>query len=337
MQEETCNERKRPWKMLQRMLLIQVICVALAMPAGADHEKRSGSEPRPVGALNSSNGGVYEKGQYGIIFKYTYYEQDQLYDGNDSVDFERPIKGQQPGKKCSLRSLRKLQMTLRAGITDRIDARLIIPYVDKEMERQSFSSNFLDDNAGIGDIKLMARYRIWSQKKKDPFNLAFGVGLKMPTGQTDEEDATGQCLPGYLQTGSGSWDPVVELGAHKVSGRHWVSSYLMYQMTTEGELGDLEFKKPNTFKYNLAYAYALSKLVDLQLELNGEIKGKAELDGETQENTGGHIIYLSPGVHIKFHRGMHFDIGVPMPVYRDLNGTQLSEDYRIVAKLALKF
>jgi hypothetical protein len=34
---------------------------------------------------------------------------------------------------------------------------------------------------------------------------------------------------------------------------------------------------------------------------------------------------------------MHFDIGVPVPVHRDLNGTQLSEDYRIVGKLAMKF
>jgi hypothetical protein len=91
------------------------------------------------------------------------------------------------------------------------------------------------------------------------------------------------------------------------------------------------------FKYNFAYAYAISKLFDLQIELNGEIKSKAELAGVEQDNTGGHIVYLSPGAHFKFRKGMHFDICVPVPVYRDLNGIQLSEDYRIVGKLAMKF
>ena len=174
-------------------------------------------------------------------------------------------------------------------------------------------------------------------EKKDPFNLAVGVGLKMPTGTTDEEDDSGTCLPGFLQTGSGSWDPIVELGAHKVVGRHWFSNYLMYRWTTEGELGERDFERPDVFKYNFAYAYALSSLFDLGVEFNGEVKGKSELDGQMQDNSGGHILYLTPGIHFKFHKGMHFDVCVPVYIYQDLNGTQLSEDYRMVAKLAMKF
>ena len=320
-----------------KCVVLAILFVLLTVPAGAAEDKKTATGPRPVGMVNSSNGGVYEKGEYGIIFKANFYDQDQLYDGNDKVDFTRPVKGQTPGKKCSEKSLRQLQMTLRAGITENIDARVIIPFLDKEMKRQSWNNDFSNDNSGIGDIKLVSRYRIWSQKKKDPCNLAIGAGVKLPTGSTGEEDDTGACLPGFLQTGSGSWDPVVELGAHKVLGRHWLSSYLMYQMTTEGELGDRDYEKPDLFKYNFGYAYAVSKLFDLQLECNGEIKGKATLDGEEQDNTGGHIVYLSPGLHFKFHKGMHFDVCTPVPVYRDLNGTQFSEDFRIVAKLAMKF
>ena len=111
----------------------------------------------------------------------------------------------------------------------------------------------------------------------------------------------------------------------------------MYRLTTKGELGDQDFESPDVFKYNFAYGYAISNLFDVGIELNGEFKDKAELDGVKQDNTGGNIIYLSPGIHFKFHKGMHFDVCVPVPVYRDLNGTQLSEDYRIVAKLAMKF
>ncbi len=120
-------------------------------------------------------------------------------------------------------------------------------------------------------------------------------------------------------------------------GRHWLSSHLMYVMTTEGDLGDYDFEKPDVFKYNFAYAYALSNLFDLGLELNGVVKSKAEKDGIKNDDSGGHVIYLSPGIHFKFRKGMHLDFCVPIPVYRDLNGTQLSEDYGVVVKLAMKF
>lgn len=319
-----------------RFFLILLAFIFLAFPANAEQKGKKVKGPKPVGAVNSSNGSVFPKGKYGVIFKYIHFKQDKLYDGSDEVDFTRPRKGQKPGKKCYERSMEKYQLTLRTGIFENFDARLIIPYFDKEMKRKSFKEDFTDSNSGIGDIKLISRYRILSQKEKDPFNLAFGAGLKMPTGKSDEKE-NGKTLPGFLQTGSGSWDPIIEIGAHKVMGRHWLSSYLMYLMTTEGELGDRDFERPDVFKYNFAYAYALTNLFDLGLELNGVIKGKAELDGKKLDNTGGHTVYLTPGVHFKFYKGMHFDVCVPIPVYRDLNGTQLSEDYRIVAKLAMTF
>lgn len=320
-----------------KAFLMLLALIVFAFPAGAAQKDKPAKGPQPVGAVNSGNGGVYEKGNYGIILKYINFTQDQLYDGNDELDFIRPQKGQKPGKKCYERTTEKFQLTLRAGISENLDARLIIPYLDKELKRQSFNNDFTDSNSGIGDIKLISRYRIWSQKKKDPFNLAFGLGVKMPTGKTDEEDDSGVCLPAYLQAGSGSWDPIFELGAHKIIGRHWISTYFRYKMAGKGELGDRDFEKPDIFKYNVAYAYALSNLFDLELELNGEVRGKAELDGKKNDNTGGHIIYLTPGIHFKFYKGMHCDVGIPIPVYRDLNDPQLSEDYRIITKLAIKF
>ncbi len=335
MQKECLDRTKRIPFTVQSVFLMMSVLIVFTVPAGAAQKNTPANSLKAVGPVNSSNGALYEKGQYGIIFKYITYKEDQLFHGTDKVDFSPPQKGQK-GKKTYEKTLQQYQLTLRTGIFDNFDARLVIPFFDKEMKRQSFKEDFTDENSRIGDIKLISRYRIWSQKKKDPFNLAFGVGLKMPTGSTDEKDSGGK-YPGFIQTGSGSWDPIIELGAHKIIRRSFISSHFMYTMTTKGELGSRDFERPDVFKYNFAYAYALSDLFDLGLELNGEAKGKAELDGQKQDDTGGHIIYLSPGVHFKFHKGMHFDVCVPIPVYRDLNGTQLSEDYRMVAKLAMKF
>lgn len=335
MQRYYFNKNKRIPALFQRLFLAFSILIMFAAPVDAAQQTMPPNSLRAVGPVNSSNGAVYKKGEYGIIFKYINFKQGQLYEGDNKVDFARPKEGQK-GKKCYERTTEKYQLTVRAGIFDKFDARLIIPFSKNEMKRQSFKGNFTDDNSGIGDIQFISRYRISSQKKKDPFNLALGVGLKMPTGSTDEKDSGGNC-PGFIQAGSGSWDPIIELGAHKLVGRSFLSSHFRYTVSTEGELGNDDYKKPDVFKYNFGYACALSTLFDLQCELNGEVKGKAELAGQKQHNTGGHVIYLSPGIHFKFHKGMHFDVCVPIPVYRDLNGTQLSEDYRMVAKLAMKF
>ncbi len=185
-------------------------------------------------------------------------------------------------------------------------------------------------------MTFFSRYRVFSQKKKDPFNLAVGFGLEMPTGATDEKDSSGK-TPGYIQPGGGAWNPILEVGAHKVMGQHWFGSYFLYKMTTEGELGNKDFERPDVFKYNFSYGYALSRYFDLELELNGLVKSKAELAGKELNNSGGHMFFLTPGFHLKIRKGMHFGLCTPVTIYRDLNGIQPAEDYRVVAKFAMKF
>ncbi len=322
-----------------RLSLFLLTALLPALSAGAEQQTEAAQEkgPKPVGVVNSSNGSVFQKGQYSIIFKYGYFTQDQLYNGSDKVDFVSPQQGEKPGKKNYEKTLQRYRLVLRTGLSKDVDVRLILPVSNRELKRQSFSGDFTDNQSGLGDIKLLSRYQMFSQKKKDAFNLAFGAGVSLPTGSTDEKDSSGATLPGFLQPGSGSLDPIVELGAHKLYGRSMVSGYVKFQLTTGGEAGDQDFERPDVFSYNLGYVYALSNVFDVQLEMNGMAQNKAKLDGIEHDNTGGHTIYLTPGIHVKFWRKMHVDLGVPTVIYRNLNGTQLSEDYRVIAKLAMPF
>ncbi len=322
------------------VVLLVALALLLSFPiAGmADQEanaKKKGpgkGKIKPIGVVNSSNGGVFKKGKMALITKYITFTQDTLYDGSDSIDIPRPKKG----KAISGKTVNLVNVIFRYGIMDNLDARLIVPYVNKELDRVSMKKDFSDSNSGLGDIKLISRYSIFSQRDKDPFNLAVGLGVKLPTGSTNEEDSSGK-TPGFIQLGSGSWDPLLEVGAHKVMGRQWFSTYFMYQLTTEGEVGNMDFERGDLFKYNFGYGYAVSKLFDLQLELNGDVRGKAKRNGVEMNNSGGHVVYMTPGVHVKFNKRMHFDAGVAVPVYRDLNGKQVSEDYRVVVKFAYNF
>ncbi|PIE68781.1 MAG: hypothetical protein CSA21_05810 [Deltaproteobacteria bacterium] len=323
-------------RFMSMVVTLIALCLLLSVPALAKGQGGvKGKGPKPVGAVNSSNGGVYARGQYGIVGKYIYLHADDYYHGDDKVDYKRPKPGKK-GKKVKEKTLNKYQLTLRTGVFDNFDARLVIPLLDKELKRESARKSFTDDNVGIGDIKLIGRYRVMSQKKKDPLNLAIGLGLEMPTGDTDKQDSNGK-HPGWIQTGWGSWNPIFEVGVHKVMGRHWISTHVMYKMSTEGDRGSKDFEGPDVFKYNAAYVFATCNWFDVGLELNGEFKTKAKLSGVTLQKTGGHTVFITPEVHFKLYKGLHFDIGVPITVYRDLNGEQLSEDYRVVTKLAYKF
>lgn len=321
-----------------RLVAASAVTLSMMVSFSASAEEAKTTEPsiRPVGVVNAGNGSVFPVGKYGIILKHYYTSYDQLYDGNDKVDFTAPQAGSGPQKKVSEKISQQYQMVLRTGVYKDFDIRMIIPYFDKTVDFVTPQRSYSTSNSGIGDIKILSRYRIMSQKN-GPLNIALGLGGSIPTGSTDDTDSSGKTLPGFLQTGSGSWNPMAELGMHKVMGRHWLSSYFMYQLATEGELGDNDFKRPDVFKYNVGYTYALSGLFDLGIELNGLIKSKAELNGISQDNTGGHSLYISPQLHIKITKGLHFDVCAPVAVYHDLNGEQLAEDYQIITKLAWTF
>ncbi len=208
----------RPSVILKPLFGALCALMVLTSASQAAQQGKGPKGPKPVGAVNSSNGGVYNPGDYSIVLKYFAFEPDQLYRGDDEIDFRRPTRGMMPGKKAYEKNIRKYQATLRTGLWKNMDARLVIPFWDKTLKRQSWNADFNDDNSGIGDITLFSRYRIFSQKQKDPFNMAIGLGLEIPTGDTDQKDSSGR-TPGFIQTGGGAWNPIIELGAHKVAGR----------------------------------------------------------------------------------------------------------------------
>ncbi len=207
----------------------------------------------------------------------------------------------------------------------------------KKLDRLLPTSDVTDINTGLGDMKLFARYGILSQKT-GPFNLIAGVGTTIPVGTTDATDNLGKLLPGSMQLGSGSWNPLFELGIHKIKKRHWMSGYFMYMYAMEGSLGENTFTRSDVFKYNIAYAYAISKKFDLGAEINCEMLSKAELDGVELDNTGGNIVFFTPEIHFKFAHLMHLDLSAPIAVYQNLNATQLGySPSSVVIKLAMKF
>lgn len=293
--------------------------------------KRDGKKnrgPKPKGALHTSGGNVFPAGKYQLTMRYIHFTRDTMYEGDSKIS--TPSTG--PCKQDA----NNYRLGLRAGVFKNIDLRLMIPLNDREMKLKTRKGSLSQSHLGLGDVRLIGRYRLLAQNQGDSFNLAAGAGVKMPTGETNEKSA-GQSLPGFLQPGTGSWDPLVEVAAHKMAGRHRYGANLMYRLSGSGKRRGDDFTAPDELQYNVAYVYALSKYFDVILEMNGRYMTKAKVDGQTQVNTGGHAIFITPGMNIKFTPDMHLSLGVPIAGYRDLNGRQLSEDYRVSTKFVYVF
>jgi len=92
----------------------------------------------------------------------------------------------------------------------------------------------------------------------------------------------------------------------------------------------------NQFNYDLALGYRLypaqyetyrEKVVNLYLEVNGRVDGKNEVEGKTDQNSGGHTIFLSPGLQWVLLQNLLVEASVQLPIFEAFNGTQLGNQF----------
>lgn len=337
-------------------MLVAVAICAGGIPAQADgpvlgQEADSGTristlpnkkEPKPIAPINMSTGTVFKKGKLATSLKYIYFDKEDLYNGSSNV------AGKYNGKYD--RWQHTLQLGMRYGLFDDFDVRVMVPFHFRGVSRRSAvgkpaETERDDTNDGLGDIVLMGRYALLSQREGDPFSLAVGAGIKTPTGDSGKTNAepfnkTYKYMGPGFQLGTGSWDPKFELGATYMFGRSRLDSHFLLTLPTEGDHG---LRKGDNFKYNFGYGYALSDLLDLELEINGIYSDQNSNDGAIVKNTGGHTVYLTPGIHFKFGKGLNAGLAVPIVAYRDLNANEdadqysIGEDFRVVFKLGASF
>ena len=76
--------------------------------------------------------------------------------------------------------------------------------------------------------------------------------------------------------------------------------------------------------------------VDLVLELNGEWHDKQKAGNEVDGNSGGHTLYVSPGVRLSAGDWSGF-ASVGIPVVKDMNGLQPDPDWKLITGLAFAY
>jgi hypothetical protein len=322
-----------------------LFCVSSAM---ADHASAS-FETGASGAIMTVPGRTLTQGK--IVFGIGV----QLIEFDELSDAELEAAGAADEDVHSTGSLLSVSANLVYGVTDDLTLGLSLPYVERRDVREAHhdmgmgEAELAGDANGVGDLRGFGQYRFYHGRAGDAAVIA---GIKMPTGRTGERELEGGLFEAEQQPGSGSLGPFLGIAWNKGWGRTGLSANVLYTFTGEGtQQTDLD----DIFNYNLALSYRLFSpagghdhhvhahglgivdYVDAVLELNGDHRGNAEINGVEEENTGGHTLYLSPGVRIGLAHRWSIFASLGIPVVNDLNGLQGEPDYRVIGGVTFAF
>jgi hypothetical protein len=219
-----------------------------------------------------------------------------------------------------------LPQTLVYGWTPRITTFATLPIV--AYRRMEASDGSVRQDEGLGDLRLLGRFTFFvdDYAPLSTRRAALLVGMKFPTG-TD-------------RIGTDSFDPIFGAVGTWAFNRHELDLDALYTVTTKRR----DFEAGDEFRYDLAYRYRLwparfgKRLLQLNglLELNGRWTAKSRADGTTLAASGGNVLFLSPGVQFIAKR-IILEASFQIPVWQNLNGSQLKDDWTAVVSARIPF
>lgn len=225
------------------------------------------------------------------------------------------------------------------GITAKAAVLMKLPYIDKDLRTVG---GLKRGDQGIGDLTILGKYRIFAKNYKGATSrFALIGGLELPTGDDEERDSTG-VLPPPLQLGSGSVDFIAGgLYTFASLDQEWDANF---QYKFNREANDFEFG--DVFNYNLAYLRRVWPRLPPEtgiytqwnalLELNGGFARRNESRGNAVAASGGHTLFLSPGIQFVAQQ-IIFEFSFQYPIVEDLNGDQLETDYKLAFSFRYTF
>lgn len=314
----------------------------------ADHASPS-FETGTSGAIITVPGSTLPKGKFVFGIRVQFIELDDLSDQTleDLGTLNEEVH--------SVNNLFNASANVAYGLSDNLTLGFSLPYVERTDIREAHNdmgvgeAEFAGDSSGLSDMSLFSQYRFYNS---DSIDTAIIIGLKAPTGDTREKEVEGGLFEAEQQPGSGSWDPFAGVSFNKSWGRMGISSNILYTFVTEGtqdtDLGDI-------FNYNLAASYRAYHLkerhdhghhdhgngivdyLDVVLELNGDHREKVGINEEKEAHSGGHTLYISPGVRVGIGHRWSIYTSFGIPIVNDLNGVQSEPDYRFIGGISTTF
>lgn len=229
------------------------------------------------------------------------------------------------------------------GITENITGTVLIPYVWLGQTTKTLSGEIEGKTSGLGDVLIMSQYK---KVLPNQAALIIGLGIKLPLGATQNKDIeSGLILPATLQPGTGSVDFLIS-SQYQTSFNFRKSLSFTQTFIARVNTVSKEFAFHNTYRFGHVFqaftAFADQFLIagllqNPSLTFRYRYAGKDIQEGFPNENTGGHWLYITPGWAINVSQNLLVGIAGEFPLYRNLNGLQITTSRKLMATLQFLF
>lgn len=340
------------------------VAVAFAAPARADHPVSSGTAGG--GGISMIGPDTLAAGAFGGGLRLSFVKPDRRSD-EELAD----LAGAHVHAHDTDATL-TAALGAAYGVTDRLTLSAQLPYIRRDNLRAGEHNHSggeavnevvrLGDVGGVGDLSLLAKYRLLAGGSSD---FALLAGVKAPTGSTDERSDDGERLETEHQPGTGSWDPLFGAAWGTGRGSLRINASALYQLAGKGaqdtRLGDRaqaglslshrfgpaehHHSAPEPHDHGEgtaahdhpeppAHGHAYW---DVLVEFTGEWEGRKAIAGEAEPDSGGKAIWLSPGARYTSASGLSAALGVGVPLWQRIRASHPESAYRVTLSLGSIF
>lgn len=224
------------------------------------------------------------------------------------------------------------------GVADNFQLGLTYGYFAAEGNREFEDGERVTfDPDGFTDLWLTGKYRFYQGPAGQ---LAILGGIKFPTGESNLLNSEGEQVEPAATAGTGAWDGQGGL-AYTVPLNSSLTFDASAQYTFRGERYDYRLGNRLDAATSLAWRVCGEAKSYPQVSLIAEATlrhvQKSEEDGVDDSDTGGTVLFLSPGVKVSFTERLAASVGVQLPVVQNVNGSLVETSFRLITSLSFAF
>lgn len=182
---------------------------------------------------------------------------------------------------------------------------------------------------GIGDMALNMRYSILPPKIINENRLIFSLGGRLPVGQFNEEQ-NGVKIPVSLQPSSGALklNSSLFFSHKKQDALLGLSAFAFFEWSNQINKGLIVYDYGNLFMLEATLFMPIKSAGVLSLSSKVEFRGKDKKGNDfVIESTGSRVLYAKPQLQWKIIHDLYLLTFAEIPVYKYVNGYQLTNLY----------
>lgn len=282
--------------------------------------------------INGQSVSSTSQGNVLVGLSHQYHDISNLYSGSSQI--ENPFT-----KRWTQSTL----LEINYGLTDRLTALGTFTYVHKYRKTglQQPGSGQTLITRGMGDGLFMLKYVLHRNTIQEQYQLAVGGGAKIPYG-VHSLTQDGLQLNADMQPGTGAWDGVLWTYFSKTFAPaatlnlYWFSTFRRTGVNERFGADD-RYRFGNELASNLGVRNSFADRFSYQLMLRYVYQDSDQRNEVTLPNTGGHWLYLKPGLKYRATERISLSLSGQLPVYQHLDGIQPTSRFILTGSVFYNF